>query len=453
MYTKLSFRPQMNISAQLVIISRLLEVPGQELEKFLNQELTNNPALELANQGNFVNKRGVLAPSEVHSKSSSRTFTSRDQYYALPFDDLVENIAQQQSPVEKLIDQLSAILDKDQRETAIHLLYRLDHRGFLVSPPEQLETDLGLPVDKIKRAIKILHQLEPPGIGARDIQECFLLQCAHLESEGIDCQLVRRILTLAWREFLNQQWGFVARKTGESRKMIENACEFMRQNLTPYPLAIIEASNGTAGSLRDPDLIVLRNHHTNTSSFSLEIPGENEFELKISSTFEKILSPNAQDGHVLSTEERSWIRTHSDRAWMVIGALRQRWKTLRRIGEYLIEHQKGFLEYGPLHLRPMTRAVVARDLQLHESTISRAVSDKILQLPNGHLISLDNLFDPSLAVKEAVRILLHDHPKHLCDRKIAELLQAKGMNISRRTITKYRHELTISSNRRQPSAI
>src|SRR4030095_10909721 len=112
-------------------------------------------------------------------------------------------------------------------------------------------------------------------------------------------------------------------------------------------------------------------------------------------------------------QRRAWIKPPFDRALMMIGALRQRWKTLRQIGEYLIQYQNDFLESGQLYLKPVTRVAVDQKLHQHESTISRAVHDKVIQLPNRHLIPLSNLFDPSFAVKEAIRLLLRDGSKHL----------------------------------------
>jgi RNA polymerase sigma-54 factor len=453
MYTKLSIRPQLNISAQLVMISKLLQVHGSELEKFITQELTNNPALELANQGNIIQRKNVLSASGFQFNLKLIPSSMGSSHDSSSFEEMVENIPNRPSSIERLTDQVSIMLNKGDREIAIQLLYRLDHRGFLAISAEQVASELSVSEEMINRVVKILHQLDPPGIGARDIQECFLIQCDHLEAQGIDCQQVRSILTLAWNEFLHQQWDRVARKIQGSKKTIEDACEFMRLNFTPNPMAMMESSSETADALGYPDLIILQDNHPGTSNYLLEIPGESDFELRISTNFQKMLDSDAKAKDGLSLQERSWIKIHSDRAGMVISALCQRWKTLRRLGEYLIVHQRDFLEHGPLHLKPMTRALVAQELNVHESTISRAVNEKIIQLPNGHLIPLNNLFDPSLAGKEAVRKLLHDNPKHISDRKIAEILQGRGMNLSRRTITKYRHELNISSSRQQPMAL
>ena len=445
MHTKLSIRPQMNCSPQLVISGKLLQVPGSELEKFINTELANNPALESA----LIKSKKQPVKISCPPASSSGSFLTVGANRYQSFEDIVENIAQRRSPIEKLVDQISMTPDQTDCEIALELLYRLDHRGYLVIPTEKLACELGISRETIMRAIQKLHQLEPPGIGARDIRECFLIQCTHLEAEGTDCQKVRRILTLAWDEFLNQQWDRVARKIQEPKGVVKELCEFMRLNFCSDPLAILETSNETSESLNHADLIVLRDNHANPPTYSLEVPGEEDFELRMSASFQKILGSATQDEYGLSAQEKSWIRNHLDSALIVINALRQRWETLRRLGEYLIRYQNDFLEHGLLYLRPLTRAAVARELNVHESTISRAVSDKIIQLPNGRLIPLSDFFDPSLAAKEAIRLLLKDNPRHLHDHEIAEGLQARGMNLSRRTITKYRHVINLDSRRRQ----
>jgi RNA polymerase sigma-54 factor len=449
MYTKLSLRPQMKTSAQLVINSRLLQVPAAELEAFINQEVINNPALELAKQDDFDpgnQKRAVTDHQPVMDFKSSR---AAGFHAPLSFEEMVENIPHQQSPVEQLVRQAALILDKSDLGIAVQLLYRLDARGFLSLPRQQLANDLSVTEETIQRVVALLQQLEPPGIAARDIQECFLIQCDHLEGRGSSCQQLRRILTLAWPEFVNLQWDRVARRTGLSKQEVEHARDFMRWNLTPDPLAMMENASEHHDVLGYPDLIVHQEQDPLSLQYWLEIPGETDFELKISGSFQKIMRDPLPDTNTLSLDEKSWLKTHRDRAWMVINALHQRWTTLRRIGEYLIEHQQDFLASGPSKLKPMTRSRVAQELGLHESTIGRAVRDKIIQVPDGHLLPLEDLFDPSLPGREAVRRLLSDPSNHLRDRSIVEILQANGWNLSRRTIAKYRHELGVEAGRSQ----
>lgn len=122
------------------------------------------------------------------------------------------------------------------------------------------------------------------------------------------------------------------------------------------------------------------------------------------------------------------------------------WATLRRISEYLIDYQVDFLNYGSLYLKPLTRVTLARELGLHESTVGRAVLDKVARLPDGRLMLLSDFFDESLAVKEAIQQLLTRTDEPLNDREIAEQLLTNGFKLARRTIAKYRQQLNIPTS-------
>jgi RNA polymerase sigma-54 factor len=225
----------------------------------------------------------------------------------------------------------------------------------------------------------------------------------------------------------------------------------MRLNFCPSPLAILGTVGAAGETLPDPDLIIQRESNTNPANYKLQIPGADEYELKISTSFQNALNTTIEGGRDISAHERTWIRNYVDRAWTVVDALNQRWGTLRRIGDYLILYQREFLDQGLLYLKPLTQAKIARELGLHESTISRAVNDKLVQLPNNRLMLLSDFFASSLATKEAVRTILKESHKTLCDREIAESLQVSGINISRRTVAKYRQEINLQScDSRQP---
>jgi len=448
MYQRFSLRPQMKIAPQVVIGGRLLRASGSGIEQLVNNELASNPALELASQADLGDaKRHQRLTNHISNWPSSPGL-----HHSKSFEDIEELIPQSRPPIERLIEQVTLMADKTEQELAVLLLYRLDHRGFLIVPAEELASELGTSGDRIERAVRILHLLEPPGIGARDIRECFLIQCAHLEADGIDCQRVRQILTAAWDDFLNQRWDRVATQIHEPISVVEQAREFMRLNFCPYPLAMLEASTGSAEDLNYPDLVILReNHDGSPPIFKLQIPGAEEFELRICANFQETLRALPRSKDESCARERSWIRGHMDRAQELITALNQRWETLWRLGEYLIHYQNDFLVHGSLHLKPLTRAAVAQRLGLHESTISRAVSDKTVQLPDGRLIPLRDFFDSAVATKEAIRRLLRENCNSLSDREIAEGLEANGMNFSRRTVTKYRREMNLQPSHRRGS--
>jgi RNA polymerase sigma-54 factor len=150
---------------------------------------------------------------------------------------------------------------------------------------------------------------------------------------------------------------------------------------------------------------------------------------------------HANDDGGPGPDGRQWICQAIERARMFMAALEHRWGTLRRIGEFLVCYQADFFARGPRYLKPLTRAEVARQLGVHESTISRAVSDKIVQLPNGRLVEMSDLFDRSLAAKEAIRELLASADGPLSDGEIATKLQEASFHLARRTVAKYRSQL------------
>lgn len=433
MRASLSIRAQMSVRPQLVMTSKFLQVAGSDLEQLIGSEVMANPALEMVSHFRSAGRQPARTGG-VNPLSS--------------FEERIENIAQYQSPLETLARQVLFTFDKPSQEIALNLLQRLDERGFLTVSTEELTAELGVSMKSVTRVIAMLQQLEPPGIGARDIQECFLIQCAHLEAQGMNCEKVRQILTLAWNEFLNGQWYRVAKKIKESKENVEQARQFMRLNFHPNPLALVESTEPTQNTLHFADLVIVRNSLTDPPSYSLQIPGEDDFELRLSASFAEMLKANKQTKSSLSLDDRNWMQKHFSQASLVIDALRQRWFTLRRTGECIVRHQLPFLEHGPLHLRPLTQAAVAIELNVHESTVSRAVSNKVVQLPDGHLIPLSHFFDAGVPIKETIRSFIQNSPRRLCDREIAEGLRRKGIKVSRRTVAKYRLESNLESSRR-----
>jgi RNA polymerase sigma-54 factor len=226
---------------------------------------------------------------------------------------------------------------------------------------------------------------------------------------------------------------------------------YLRRHCYPHPLVLIAGDSSPEETLACPDLII---HFEPASQpiYRLEIPGAERFELRLSAVFERAWrAADRAQAQEMTPVQQAWVAVWLGRARMFIAAVNQRWLTLERIGQAFIRYQETFLEAGPRFLKPMTQAWMAADLGLHESTISRAVSGKIIQLPDGCLRPLADLFDPSLAAKEAIRQLLVRTETPLTDREIAACLQSQGLPLARRTVAKYRQQLHLNSSRRDRS--
>jgi RNA polymerase sigma-54 factor len=428
MDTRLAFQTQLTVSPQLLMINRLLSLPGAEMESFLGQELAENPALELASQPR------LLAGSD-HMPAAHEGL-----------DSLIERIPAREPALDQLLSQLDVLAEGPDRDLASHLLHRLDARGYLDVAPEEAAAELGVSLADLERARQLLHQLEPAGIGARDLRECLLIQCGQLEGDGDERRLLRRMLEECWEECVGHRWRAVARHLGVSPQAVAASWRYLRCHCYPHPLTLMADDSPQEGLLACPDLII-RFEPDGQPAYRLEIPGAERFELRLSAVFERAWrAAGAARGREVTPVQQAWVAAWLERARMFITAFNQRWATLDRIGQALIRQQEAFLEAGPHCLKPMTQADLAAELGLNESTISRAVSGKIVQLPDGRLRPLADLFDPSLAAKEAIRRLLARSKGPLTDREIAACLEGEGIPLARRTVAKYRQQMRLNSS-------
>ena len=445
---------QTRITAQTVLASSLLRLSAADMEDAVKRELAENPALELAEPSAIrsrttverLSRSGDGAGWEGTGRGGSVTTWEGDD------QDPLDRVATAQSPLEQLLSQAKLSVPAADLDIVAYLIQSLDEHGFLRTPEADLAGELGISRERVLQGIAWLQKLDPPGIGARDLRECFLLQCAHLTALGVDCSLVSQILHSAWDCFIQQRWECVLKRARVSRAQVDSALQFMRGNLYPYPLLLVAEDPDRETTLTRPDLIVRRNPHTGDARLTVEVVAAEMHKLRISSTYQLSVGTTPDGASQLAPVEREWVCQAIERARRFIDAIEQRWATLRRVAGYVVAFQDDFFEHGPASLKPLTRAAVATALGVHESTVSRAVSDKVLQLPSGRLIEFSDLFDGSLAAKEAIRQLVRTPGKPLSDREIAGRLQGRSLCIERRTVTKYRAQLGIPTMGRRQRA-
>lgn len=420
---KLSLKTQTRTSLQQVVASRLLQATTVELTDLVIQELADNPALELV---------GELQRFPSDSSPAARNGSEEEAW----------EVAQPPKVLDHLLAQAALLVQEQDRALVTYLIHCLDDRGYLDRSCESLAAEVGASPEEMDRALAVLHQLDPPGLGARSLRECLVLQCAHLEAEDAGSPLARRILAQAWDDLTAGRWDQVAQDLGVTVDAVRNAACFISGNLYPYPLALLSGQAvhpAEAAAAMIPDLVIRRDG----DHLRVEVPTAAEFALRVSPSFRQALTAADVD---LPAAERDWIGQEIGRARLFIAALRQRWATLRRFGEFLVEYQGDYLRHGPLDLRPMTQATVSDQLGLHPSTISRLVRDKVMQLPDGRLAPLAECFDSALPAREAIKRLLAEAEHPLSDREISERLESQGLCLARRTVAKYRQQLHLPSS-------
>ena len=466
--------PQQNpvISHRQIIAVRLLQMPGQELAAAIARERDSNPAFDADERescaycGSRLEAPGRPCPAcgmSIRTSNDANFDAVRDMGACSAgggqFDDdgsdPMLRVAAHTGRGEGLLQMLCSSIPAGDEEIAEFLVGSLDHHGFLAPTIVEDTADaLSRADEDVERVLDALQRLDPPGIGARGAQECLLIQLRRLRDMGrarpMAEMLVREHLQdLAFRHFRE-----VARHIGETPKAVELEWQFIHDTLHPYPTHGYDPDFGeiaeAANHIR-PDVVIRRRGER----FEAEVVERQRYDLGVNKEYLWARKHIAELGGDESA--KTHVRGYVEQAQSFIAALKQRWDTMQRVSDALIELQRDYIEYGQSALKPLTRADVAKRVGLHESTVSRATDGKFVLLPSGRTVSFDDFFDSSLPVKKALRELIAaENPRRpLSDEQLARILGRDGFVIARRTIAKYREEegiLPSRLRRRAPAA-
>jgi len=469
-------RQGLNISAKLITSIKILQCSAEELEQYVSQELRENPALELDEVAECLRcgaplHAGLCPVCDLKTdepshdpRSDEASWEDDTQAYASgltsldePEYDPLEFVRSAATLHEHLMRQLGAILDDSDLEVAEYLVGNLNSHGYLSVTIEDAAATLRAPEARISYVLGVLQTLDPPGIGARDLRECLLIQLRQFEEQGqahpIAHQLVDRFIT----ELGEHHFAEIAREMSVTATQVKDAWHFIRSNLNPFPGHAFESGdlpdlglslNGDRSAAIRPDVIIRSTEH----GFEAEVVESRRFRFNLNATYGSLYREcrvNASSPSGLSEGERQHIRQYAARARFFMDCIRQRWATLSLIANALIEQQREFLEHGVRFLKPLTRGELADHVGLHESTVSRATAGKFVLLPNGRTVSFDDFFDGSLAAKDLLRELIasENSSKPYSDEELAVLLHERGLTLARRTVAKYREAIGILPSR------
>lgn len=337
-----------------------------------------------------------------------------------------------------------------------YLVDSLDEQGYLRMDMAEVCAVLNVTPQLVDAGIKRLQSSEPSGIGARNLHECLLLQLTHLrdiESENYD-NVAHVIVRDYWELFTQRRNPQLARRLGVPLQRIEQAIAFIQSELSPYPAGKFRTPwNNRPDTISEaikPDVIISRT----PNGFKVELAGMEGVNLQVNpyyrGIYEKIRKRrNSTSINGVNRELQKHIIDYVERADLFLKNIQRRQWTIQRIALALVDHQVGFLETGKkTFLRPLTRTQLAQILEMHESTISRALLHKYVQLPSQEVVSFDIFFGHSTNAKEAVASLIaNENPSNpLSDQTITKALNERGINVARRTVVKYREELRIPAS-------
>lgn len=443
----------------------VLQLSSLELGTYIDEQLQENPLLEL--REDEADHGETAAASEIEKVEPEETKKEYDVDWEEYFNDssdlgfpkveknleptefTYENfLSQAPTLVEHLMFQLS-ISNCGARARAIgeYLIGNIDEHGYLQISAEDVAERLGVSLDVVEDIIKTIQTFDPPGVCARTLQECLLIQ---VEQLGIKNDLLVKIIKDHLMDLAKGKLGRMAQQLGVTVQDVQSAADVLK-TLDPKPGRNFSSPNDTRYIV--PDIVLEKVE----GEYIILVNDVSVPRLTINSTYRSVLG---QDKNC-DPKTRRFVESKLNAAAWLIRSIEQRRLTLYKVANCLVDLQRDFLDYGVKCLKPLNLKRVADIVGLHESTVSRATSNKYIQTPQG-VFEMKYFFSSglnnssgSMTSAESIKKMLQelvaqeDSKEPLNDQKIAEIFHQRGIKISRRTVAKYRDELNIPAIRKR----
>jgi RNA polymerase sigma-54 factor len=438
---KLVMTPQMQQAIKLLQLSRV------ELVETIRQELVENPALEEAAETKSHDGIDDLSGFQEYLNPYDYTKISR-QTETREHTDFEAYTACRATLADHLLGQLlMCSLTDEEKKIGSLIAGSLNNDGYIMVSINEISEMSGCEPEKVEKALALMQTFDPPGVCARDLRECLLLQIERSGSANpLACDIISNHLEhLGKRDF----------------KSIAKALRVKKEEVTSA-VAVIMALEPRPGrqfgdeipQYIEPDIFVFKIK----GKFVISLNNNGLPMLRISSLFKEAL----KNGNKITNEANDYLRDKLRSAQWLIRSIHERQRTICRVMKRILRSQHGFFEKGITHLKPMVLRDVARDIDMAESTVSRVTANKYAHTPHGifelkyfftsHVKSSHGEQVSSTVVQEKIRKIVsaEDPRKPLSDDRIARILQTSGINVARRTVAKYREKAGIlASNRRK----
>lgn len=413
----------LSLTPEILQSIRILQLSGAELLSFIEEQAAENPLVELEWKHQAAGRK-----NGVRKKNDG------------PLPDVLNMVSHSHATLEEhVLSQLRMEeLPPDLFRAAAFLAGNLNESGYLEGSLAELARMLGVSEGRMEEALAIIQNLDPPGVGARTLQECLLLQ---IRKDPAAPRGARETVERHLKAFAQGRRDVIRRDLQLSEEELEEIARYIRR-LNPRPGL---AFAGTQPPAAVPDVIV-------------EYAG-GKVTITVNDAYLPVIRLNEEYARYLhdrlSGEERHYVQAKMQQAVALIRGVEKRKKTLLKVIAAILEEQHGFLEYGFYGLKPMNLKRISEKVRLHESTVSRAIQHKYIQTAHG-VFEIKRLFSASLkcagggevsaqSVKALIRqiILNEDKSRPLSDQQISSIMSGMGIRVSRRTVAKYRDEMRI----------
>lgn len=458
---KTDLKQEQTLSARQIQSLRILTAPSAELQSVIEQELEQNPVLEIEKP-----EYEQALPSEETAPEAEREPEDTEEALrdlleytaagaspaelAMPFDPsddaedrrslIFESMENRESLQEHLIAQLRiAAADEKTFRIGEALIGSIDESGYLRTHPADIAMAENCSMDDVENVLKLVHTFDPPGIGARDLKECLILQ---IPPDDPDKAYLRKLIEKHLDDIARQRFSAICSDTGLPLETVRKLILKIRK-LNPFPGGAVGES---VTQYITPEAEIV----PDGDGFRAVVSERNIPRLKLSEYYLQML-----DDPETQKDAKEYLKEKIRNARMLMESLDKRKTTIGKVTELIVSEQFEFLKNGVEFLRPMTMKLIADKLGLNESTVSRAVSGKYVRTPqgtfefkyffSGGFQSDDGSSVSSRSIRELIRELVDDEDPRspLSDSKLTELLTGKGIDIRRRTVAKYREELGI----------
>lgn len=462
-------------SPQMIQAMKILQCPMQELKEQIEHELDENILLEVVENSEGSQDGESASEGSNGSTSSSDSKDSFEEDLEARISKELDNLEERTEPIGRaplnveeadrryellyntpgptgsladyLLEQVRMMdISQDLFDVVEQLVFTLDPNGRLAESAEQLADDMMVGIPLVEEGIEILRSLDPPGIAASDLKDCLLMQLDRLPYVR---PLTRILVTNHLDDLALNKLPKIARDTGATIEEIKESRDFLRTHVNPHPGAEFTSSRN---GIVMPDVVVEEvDGRFEVRSLRGDLP-----ELRISPAYRRMLKEAKSDPKIAE-----FLKRKIESAKWFIESIHQRQNTIHRIASEIVKRQQDFLREGTQGLKPMKMQDVADAAKVHISTVSRAVSGKYIQTPQG-IMEMKRFFSGGTVTdsgevmsQQAVKQLLEqivdaedkNHPHS--DDRLVEILAEKGVHIARRTVTKYRKALGIESSSRR----
>ncbi|WP_283693180.1 RNA polymerase factor sigma-54 [Clostridium perfringens] len=439
------------MTQQMQLSIKLLQMSTYDLREYIEKEFSENPVLE----AQYEDTKEVSKEQDRLEYKELVKYLESDNYGSQSYGEYDEEgispftfISKPESLTDYLEGQILELpIDEYMRSVCSYMVECLDQKGYLDIKKEELMWELDCSEETFNRALIVIQNLEPAGIGARDLKECLEIQ---LERKGENDPIVKEIIDNHLDDLADNRYQVIAKDLDITPKKAQDYGDLIK-TLEPKPSRGFYTGDEVGFIIPDAEI-----RKIDGEFFILMKDGVLPM-LSVNPLYKDILKDSTND-----KEATEYVKEKIDKAMFLIKSIEQRKSTLHKVLQKILEKQKDYFEKGEKYLKPMTLKEIAEKLEMHESTISRAIRDKYILTSMG-TIKIKDLFVNSISNKEKsdgeedvtvinIKKVLEevikeeDKRKPLSDQAISEILKEKGMAISRRTVAKYREELGIKSS-------